>query len=66
MKKLGAKVRQKLLSYLEVRDIYELSNEDEMPETVKNQLHEGDKILKALTQYKYSPKSKEEMIKSFE
>ena len=66
MKKLGAKVRQKLLSYLEVKDIYELSNEDEMPETVKNQLHEGDKILKALTQYKYSPKSKEEMIKSFE
>lgn len=66
MKKLGAEVRQKLLSYLEVKDIYELSNEDEMPESVQNQLREGKKLIEALNQYKFSPKSKEEMLNSFD
>lgn len=65
VKKVGAKVRQKLLSYLDVREVYELSNEDEMPEVVQNQLHEGEKILDALNQYKFSPKSKKEMLDSF-
>ena len=65
MKKVGAKVRRELLSYLDVKEVYELSNMDEMTPEIQKQLKNGEKLLNALSQYKYSPKSKEEMIKSF-
>ena len=55
-------VRNKLLEYLEVRDIYELANIDEMSEELQNRLKEGKVILDKLGQYKFSPKSKEEML----
>ena len=62
MKELGAKIRQTLLSYLETRDIYELANEDEMSTELQEKLFQGDNILKALSQYKYSPLTQEQMI----
>lgn len=65
MKKVGARVRRELLSYLDVRDVYELSNMDEMTPEIQRQLKEGEKLLNALEQYKFSPKSKEEMLDLF-
>lgn len=65
MKKVGSKVRNKLLEYLEVRDTYELANVDEMGEELRNRLVEGKKILGNLKQYKFSPKTKEEMLNSY-
>lgn len=62
---LGAKVRRELLSYLDVRDIYELSDTSEMNEGLKESIRRGNLIIENLKQYKYSPKSEEEMIKAF-
>ncbi len=66
MKALGSKVRLQLLSYLDVREIYELANMDEMSEELQNRLKEGQKILNNLKQYKFSPKTKEQMQKDYE
>lgn len=65
MKKFGSLVRNKLLEYLEVRDIYELANLDEMGEELQKRMKEGKVILEKLKQYKFSPKSKEEMIELY-
>jgi len=65
MKKLGSKVRIDLLSYLDVRQIYELANIDEMSEELQNRLSYGKKMLNGLKQYKFSPKTKKEMIDTF-
>lgn len=65
MKRVGSKVRSKLLEYLEVREVYELANTDEMSEELQNRLKEGKKILNNLKQYRFSPKSKEEMLSSY-
>lgn len=66
MKKVGIKIRQDLLSYLEIRDIYELVNLDDLGENMKNRMVEGQKILSKLNQYKYSPLTKEEMVVLFD
>ena len=66
MKKLGAKIKQTLLSYLETRDIYELANMDEMSPELQQRLFEGKKILDNLNQQKYSPLSALEIRKRFD
>ena len=66
MKKVGSKVRIELLSYLDVREIYELANTDEISEDLQRRLKEGKIIIKNLQQYKFSPKSKRDMINLFE
>ena len=66
MKKLGARVRRELLSYLETREVYELANTDEMGKELQERLKRGAKLLKGLGQYKYSPLSQEEILKKFE
>ena len=66
MKKVGSKVRIELLSYLDVRQIYELANIDEMSEDLQKRLREGKLMIDKLKQYKFSPKSKQEMISSFD
>ena len=66
MKKVGSKVRIDLLSYLDVRQIYELANIDEMSEDLQKRLREGKIMIDKLKQYKFSPKSKKEMIDSFD
>ena len=65
MKKVGSKVRIQLLSYLDVREIYELANFDEMSDELKNRLTNGKKILDNLRQYRFSPKTKKEMLDSY-
>ncbi len=65
MKILGTKTRQKLLSYLDTKYVYELVNMDDMTSELKNQFMEGEQIVKNLNQYKYKPKTKDEMINLF-
>ena len=65
MKRVGSKVRINLLSYLDVREIYELANIDEMSVELQNRLKEGQRILDNLRQYKFSPKTKQEMLNSY-
>lgn len=65
MKKLGAKVRQKLLSYLETREVYELANVDEMSPDLQFKLKEGKRILDSLNQYKYTPLTMDQIIEKF-
>lgn len=62
MKKLGSDVRSRLLSYLDVRSVYELANTDEMSVELQERLRNGKKILDTLKQYKYSPRTKEETM----
>ena len=66
MKKVGSRVRIELLSYLDVREIYELANTDEISEDLQRRLKEGKIIVNNLQQYKFSPKSKRDMINLFE
>ena len=48
MKRVGSKVRIELLSYLDVREIYELANTDEISEDLQRRLKEGKIIVKNL------------------
>ncbi len=66
MKKVGSKLRRELLSYLEVRAVYELVNIDEMNKELQKKMRDGRVMLEKLKQYKYSPKSKEEMKADFQ
>lgn len=66
VKAIGSLVRKKLLSYLERKSVYELVNEDEMSQELKNSFKEGAEILEKLKQYKYSPKTHDEMIALFQ
>lgn len=66
MKSLGAKVRQRFLSYLETREVYELANTDEMSFEMQAKLEEGRRIEERLLQYKFSPRNKNEIIHIFE
>lgn len=65
MKKVGSKLRRELLSYLEVRSVYELANIDEMSKELQKKMRDGKVMLSKLKQYKFSPKSKEEMMSEF-
>lgn len=65
MKKVGSKLRRELLSYLEVRSVYELANVDEMSKELQKKMKDGKVILNKLNQYKFSPKNKEEMKADF-
>ena len=66
MKKLGAKVRQRFVSYLETKEVYELANTDEMSQEMQARLAEGHRIEERLLQYKFSPRNKNEIIHMFE
>ncbi|MFR5600870.1 MAG: F0F1 ATP synthase subunit alpha [Lachnospiraceae bacterium] len=65
VKALGTKVRRELLSYLEMKEVYELANMDEMSPEMRGRLQRGAKILDGLIQYKYTPQSPEVCIKKF-
>lgn len=65
MKMVGSKLRRDLLSYLEMRGIYELVDVDDFSANIKKQLIEGKSLLNRLDQYKYSPKTKEEMLSTY-
>ena len=66
MKKVGSKLRRELLSYLEVREVYELANIDEMSKELQKKMKDGKVMLEKLKQYKFSPRSKEEMKNDFQ
>lgn len=66
MKKVGSKLRRELLSYLEVREVYELANIDEMSKELQKKMKDGKVMLNKLKQYKFSPRSKEEMKADFD
>lgn len=65
MKKVGSRLRRELLSYLEVREVYELANIDEMSKELQKKLKDGQEMLNKLKQYKFSPRTKEEMKNDF-
>ena len=65
VKKLGARVRRELLSYLETREVYQLTNMDEMGRELQEKIRRGEKIMENLCQYKYSPLSHDEIIGRF-
>lgn len=66
IKKVGAIVRRELLSYLETREIYELANIDEMGVELQRKLKLGQELLSNFGQYKFSPRTPEEMIRTFQ
>ena len=65
MKAAGTKVRRKLLSYLETASVYELSNQDDLSESLKKSMIEGKTILDNLKQPKFTPFTREEMLEKF-
>lgn len=65
MKKVGSKLRRELLSYLEVRAVYELANLDEMSKELQQKMKNGSIMLDKLKQYKFTPRTKEQMIQDF-
>lgn len=65
VKKLGAKIRRELLSYLDAKEVYELANMDEMNEELRKKMQNGKMLEEALNQKKYSPLSVNEIIKKF-
>ncbi len=65
MSQLGTKIRRELLTYLDVRDIYELSDPSELSDNIKEKITYGNMIIDGLKQYKFSPRSEDEMKKIF-
>lgn len=65
MKKLGAKIRRELLSYLESREVYQLANIEEMSKEMRERFYKGRKLEERLMQYKYSPRTREEILQIF-
>lgn len=66
MKKLGAKVRREFLSYLETKEVYQLANMEEMSPEMQQRFADGRKLEDRLMQYKYSPRSRDEILKMFQ
>lgn len=65
MKKTGSAVRRELLSYLESRDVYELTNESEMSPELREKMRRGKLLLEKLCQPKYSPRSERQILEDF-
>ena len=66
IKKIGAEVRRELLSYLETADVYQLVKIDAMSKELQEKVFRGKKLLELLNQPKFSPRSEEKLISSFE
>lgn len=66
IKKIGAEVRRELLSYLETADVYQLVKIDAMSKELQEKVFRGRKLLELLNQPKFSPRSEEKLISSFE
>lgn len=65
LKKAGGAMRRELLSYLESREVYELTNESEMSPELLERMRRGAKILSKLNQHKFSPRSENDIEASF-
>ncbi len=65
IKKVGTKVKRELLSYLETKDVYSLTNEDEMSLEMREKLRNGKLMLEDFKQNKYSPLTADEILNKF-
>lgn len=65
MKKIGTSVRRQLLTYLEIRDVYELANFDELSPELQKSLSVGNSLLLKFNQYKFEPISPEKILERF-
>lgn len=65
MKKIGAIVRRKFLSYLETKEVYQLANMDEMSPEMQKAMREGEELQERLLQYKFSPRTPDEIKQHF-
>ncbi len=66
IKRVGAKIRRELLSYLETRTIFELANADDMNENLRLQMERGKKILDKLNQEKFDLQPLKSILRTFE
>ena len=65
IKKIGNAIRNKLLSYLESKEIYELANTDELPEELQKKLISGKELLDSLIQYKFNLMTDVDIVNKF-
>ncbi len=65
IKRTSAVMRRELLSYLEARDVYELTNESEMSPEMQERMRRGRLILEKLSQHKFSPRSEAKILEDF-
>ncbi len=65
IKKIGSKVRQELLSYLETADVYQLVDVNSLSPELREKIARGEQLLNLLRQPKFSPLSEEKLIEKF-
>ena len=66
LKKAGPPLRRELLAYLEQREVFELTNMDEMGEAMRRRIRRGAEILEMLKQHKFAVRTEEEMLAAAE
>jgi F-type H+-transporting ATPase subunit alpha len=62
LKKAGPPLRRELLAYMEQREVFELTNIDEMGEAMRRSMRRGAAILELLKQHKFDVRTEEEML----
>ena len=65
IKKIGAAVRRKLLSYLETADVYQLVNIESLSDELQDKLYKGQELMRLLNQRKFSPISQDRLVELF-
>jgi F-type H+-transporting ATPase subunit alpha len=62
LREVGASLRRELPAYLEQREVFELTNIDEMGEAMKRRMRRGSAILEMLRQNRFAVRTEEEML----
>jgi F-type H+-transporting ATPase subunit alpha len=62
LKKEGPPLRRELLAYLEQREVFELTNIEEMGEAMRRRMRRGAAILEMLKQHKFAVRTEGEML----
>jgi F-type H+-transporting ATPase subunit alpha len=62
LKEVGPPLRRELLAYLEQREVFELTNIDEMSAAMRGRIRRGAAILNMLKQHKFSVRTEAEML----
>ena len=65
IRKIGAEVRRKLLSYLETADVYQLVNIESLSDELQDKLYKGQELMRLLNQRKFSPLSQDRLVEVF-
>ncbi len=66
VKRVGARIRRELLSYLETRAVFELANADDMNDNLKQQMQRGREMLDKLRQGRFDPQPLKTILRNFE